>query len=326
MYPMRCVPALKQTIWGGCRLKTELGKQYCEPTMAESWELSCHADGMSGIANGAYAGRLLKDVLNEHPQLAGECVNRGEEFPLLVKFIDANDDLSIQVHPTPETADASRNQQSKTEIWVVLQSCPGSYLYFGFNRDVTREEIRQKALDGTICEILNKIPVQPGDVFHIHSGIMHAIGSGLLIAEIQQSANTTFRAFDFMRKDASGKMRDLHIDEAARVATIWKTQAKPADVRMICDNKAYAHEMIFDSPLFCTEGYTIRSAAAFNADKRSFEALLFVDGSGVIQHAGQSYDAKKGDCYFIGANLGAYEIQGTCRVLRNRVLRNEGRQ
>ncbi len=326
MYPMRCIPAYKQAIWGGSKLKSVLGKTYDESAMAESWELSCHTDGMSSVANGNYAGRLLKDILAEHPEYAGQCVKKGEEFPLLIKFIDANDDLSIQVHPTKETADIARGHQSKTEIWVVMDSAPGACLYYGFNRDVTREEIRSKALDGSICEVLNKVPAKKGDVFHIHAGTMHAIGSGLLIAEIQQSANTTFRAFDYMRKDKNGNMRPLHIDDAARVAITNKMDGKPADLICIAENAAYTHDILFDSPLFVTESYTIRDKATLDSTEASFDALLFMEGAGEIVYNGEAYAASCGDCYFIPAGLGSYEINGSCCVLRNRVLRKEGKQ
>ena len=326
MYPMLCIPAYKQAIWGGNKLKSTLGKTYEEPAMAESWELSCHADGLSSIANGEYAGKRLKDILADHPEYAGQCVKEGEEFPLLIKFIDANDDLSIQVHPTKETADAARGQQSKTEIWVVVDSAPGASLYYGFSRDVTRDEIKSKALDGSICEVLNKVPVKTGDVFHINAGTMHAIGSGLLIAEIQQSANTTFRAFDYMRKDSNGNMRALHVDDAARVANIAKMGGKPADPIRLETNAAYTHDILFDSELFLTESYAIFDKAVLDSDERSFEALLFIGGAAQIRYNGESYAAKSGDCYFIPATLGSYEINGSCCVLRNRVLRKEGKQ
>ena len=205
LYPIRCIPAFRAAIWGGNKLKTVLYKQYDEPSMAETWELSCHEDGLSGVANGVYAGWLLKDILAQHPEYAGQGFEKSCAFPLIIKFIDANDDLSIQVHPTPETADTSRGQQSKTEIWVVMDAAPGAAMYYGFNRDVQRDEIQARALDGSICDVLNKVPAQQGDVFHIHAGTMHAIGSGLLIAEIQQSANTTFRAFDFYAQGRFGQ-------------------------------------------------------------------------------------------------------------------------
>jgi mannose-6-phosphate isomerase len=322
---MRCIPVYKQTLWGGNKLKTVLGKEYDGETMAESWELSCHEDGMSSIANGVHAGKRVFDVLAEHPEYSGDSVGPGEAFPLLVKFIDANDDLSIQVHPTKQTANEARGEQSKTEIWVVMEAEPGATLYCGFCRDVTPDELIARARDGSILETLNRVPVKRGDVFHIYAGTVHAIGKGLLIAEIQQSANTTFRVYDFMRRGKDGNLRELHIEAAARAASLAGSLSCAADQRVIKQNEAFIHSMLFDSEMFVTERYDILFKAALESTRASFDALLFVEGQASVVYRGERYAAKKGDCYFIPAGMGEYEITGRCCVLRNRVLRNKER-
>ena len=320
MYPMRCGPVFKQYIWGGNKLKTVLLKSYEAPDMAESWELSCHEDGMSTVLNGAFAGRRLRDILEEHPDYMGDCVEAGGEFPLLIKFLDANDKLSIQVHPTRECADASLGEQSKTEIWVVMDSVPGAALYCGLNREISQEEFKRRANEGSICEVLNLVPAKKGDVFHILAGTVHAIGEGLLVAEIQQSANTTFRVFDYNRTNELGEQRELHVEKAARAAKLTPVEGKPADIVLVEDNEAFTHEILFDSQLFFTERIAVKDRIALEATTASFEALLFIEGQGTIVHCGEAYPAQKGDCYFIPARMGHYEITGPCCVLRNKVL------
>ncbi len=317
MYPMQCTPAFMQAIWGGNRLKSVLHKVYDQPKMAESWELSCHKDGLSGIANGAFAGRTLLDVLREHPDFVG--TSNGGEFPLLIKFIDANDNLSIQVHPTPEGAIADLGQQSKTEIWIVMDCAPGAMLYYGFNRHVTKQEIVERAKNGSICDVLNRVKVKKGDVFHIHAGTVHAIGADLLIAEIQQSANTTFRVYDYMRKDSNGHMRPLHVEEAARTADRTPIEGRAAQSKVMEDSANVRREIVFDSQLFTTERYQINGSITLTADKVSFDALLFIEGGAHIVHENARYTAQKGDCYFIPAGMGQYDVEGSCCVLRSRV-------
>lgn len=317
MYPMRCTPVFKQAIWGGNRLKTVLHKQYAQPTMAESWELSCHSDGLSGIANGVFANRTLLDVLREHPGFAGTA--NGGEFPLLIKFIDANDDLSVQVHPTPQSAITELGQQSKTEVWIVMDCMPGAALYYGLNRRVDQNEFMQRARDGTVCDILNRVTVKKGDVFHIHAGTVHAIGAGILIAEIQQSANTTFRVYDYMRRNDRGELRPLHIEEAARAANLAPTEGQPARPDVLNVGAQGKRECVFDSPLFTIERYDIDGAATLTAEPSSFDALLFIQGKADIVYAGTSYPAKKGDCYFIPAGMGRYDVAGRYCMLRSRV-------
>ena len=321
MYPMRCTPFSKVQSGAGNRLRTMLNKAYDPPSMAESWELSCHKDGYSGIANGPFAGQRLADVIEKYPHFVGQ--SGGGAFPLLVKFIDARTDLSIQVHPSQEKANLQNGEESKTEIWVTLHCQPGAIIYYGFNRTVSAEELVRRAHDGSICEVLNRVPVRMGDVFHIHAGTVHAIGAGLLMAEIQQNANTTFRVFDYMRKDASGQTRPLHVEDAARVADLTAMEGKPAPVRMVEDNAAYRREMLFDSPLFTTERIAIRSGGRLCRDETSFDALLFADGEALIRQGAHTFPARRGDCYFMPAGMGAYQIEGSCSLLRSRVPAGE---
>jgi mannose-6-phosphate isomerase len=319
LYPMRCVPAYKQALWGGNRLKSVLGKAYDGDKMAESWELSCHQDGLSAVGNGAYAGMTLARVLGENPAFMHAGAAAGERFPLLIKFIDAARDLSIQVHPTPQAADAAKGYEPKTEIWAVMDAADGASLFLGFKRRVSADELRQSARDGSVTTLLNRVEAKPGDVFHVPAGTVHAIGGGLLIAEIQQNANTTYRVYDHMRRDDRGNLRPLHIEEAVGAAELGPTTARPARAEAIERTQGYRRESVFDSPLFTTEQITLDGEAALAATGESFEALLWIDGRADILHDGARYPAQKGECYFMPAGMGQYAIAGRCCVLRSRV-------
>lgn len=317
LYPMLCAPAFKDYLWGGNRLKTVLQKQYEAPTMAESWELSCHPDGMSTVHNGPLAGCTLHQVLLEHPAWMGAKAQEHRQLPLLIKFIDAQKDLSIQVHPSVRTADPQKGEQDKTEIWYVLSCEPDAFLYYGFNRVITPEELKARAQDGSILDVLNRVPVKPGDVFHIWAGTIHAIGKGILLAEIQQNSNTTFRVYDFKRKDKDGKPRALHIEDAARAVNYEVTDphiARP-QTQILTDGTQF--QPVFQSDVFQTERYQIQNCHAFTCTPQSFEALLCIDGQGAIAYNGEEYAIHKGECYFLPAGLGDYEIRGACEILRS---------
>lgn len=314
---MLCTPVFKDYLWGGNRLKTVLHKQYQAPYMAESWELSCHPDGRSTVANGAFAGRTLHAVLQEHPAWMGQRAQGHAQLPLLIKFIDAQKDLSIQVHPSARTADPQKGEQDKTEIWYVLSCEPDAFLYYGFNRVITPEELKARAQDGSILDVLNRVPVKPGDVFHIWAGTIHAIGKGILLAEIQQNSNTTFRVYDFKRKDKDGKPRPLHIDDAARAVNYEITDAHSAQQQAQQLPDGTLVQSVFQSDVFQTERYVIAHRHGFTCTPQSFEALLCIDGQGAIAYNGQEYAIHKGECYFLPANLGEYEVQGACEILRS---------
>ena len=317
LYPMLCAPVFKDYLWGGNRLQTVLHKQYQAPMMAESWELSCHPDGMSTIHNGPLAGRTLHQVLLEHPAWMGEKAQGQRQLPLLIKFIDAQKDLSIQVHPSVRTADPQKGEQDKTEIWYILSCEPDAFLYYGFNRIITPQELKERAQDGSILEVLNRVPVHPGDVFHIWAGTIHAIGKGILLAEIQQNSNTTFRVYDFGRKDKDGKPRALHIEDAARAVNYVVTDPhidRP-QTQHLPDGTQF--QPVFTSDVFQTERYQITRAHAFTCTPQSFEAVLCIDGQGAIAYNGEEYAMEKGTCYFLPADLGGYQVQGACEILRS---------
>ncbi len=215
---LKLKPSCKAYLWGGTRLKTEFGKTFSGEKLAETWELSCHLDGPSIVEGGEFAGRTLKEYLEKEGKKAvGEKCQKYQQFPLLIKFIDAKEDLSIQVHPDDAYALKEEGQYGKTEMWYVVDCEEGSSLYYGFSKEISKEEFAERIREQTLLEVLNRVTVKKGDVFFIEPGTIHAIGKGILIAEIQQSSNVTYRVYDYGRKDANGKERDLHIDKALQV-------------------------------------------------------------------------------------------------------------
>ncbi|VBB48615.1 Mannose-6-phosphate isomerase, type 1 [uncultured Paludibacter sp.] len=221
MYPLKFDPILKDKIWGGNKLQSLLGKQPHElPNIGESWELSGYKTDPSIVANGKLAGKSLLELVDDYKEeLLGKKVYEkyGSEFPLLFKLIDANDDLSIQVHPNDEFAGKRHNSFGKTEMWYVLNADKDAYLIIGFNENTEKDNYVNAVENGTVENLLQKVPVKAGDVFFIPAGLVHAIGKGVMVAEIQQSSDVTYRIYDYKRKDDKGNERELHTEQAVDV-------------------------------------------------------------------------------------------------------------
>jgi mannose-6-phosphate isomerase class I len=205
---LKLKPACKDYIWGGHRLVDEYNVSYDGEVCAEAWELSCHPDGPSVIMNGEYEGLTLQEYIDQNGwEVLGSHCRRFRDFPILTKFIDARDNLSIQVHPGNGFALQNEGQYGKTEMWYVLDAEPGAFLYYGFRQEVSREELARRIQENTLLEVLNAVPVQKGDALFIESGTLHAIGKGILIAEIQQNSNVTYRVYDYGRVGKDGRSR-----------------------------------------------------------------------------------------------------------------------
>ena len=314
MYPMKIMSCYKDYLWGGNRLRTLFGKESSLPKLAESWELACHPDGQCIVVNGRYGGRTLNSVLLENGvKLLGDEYRGDGAFPILVKFIDAAQDLSIQVHPSD--ASARGTERGKAEMWYVVECEPRAYIYYGFNRRMTKEEVITRAQDGSICDVLNRVPVHKGDVFYILPGTVHAIGKGIVVAEIQQNSNTTFRLYDYQRRGADGKLRPLHLERAAEV--VCCEPSIPSEARS--NNSIYLNGLslseMFSCPYFSAYQVDVANCGEFHCGRRSFQHLLFVDGKGDLIWRGERYPFQSGDSYFLPANIGTYQLKGHCRVL-----------
>ena len=209
-------PVFKEIVWGGNRLKNDYGFESELNNIAEAWMLCARADGDNVIENGEHSGKSFKEFIKDNKELLGTKGSKYEEFPLLIKFIDAKADLSVQVHPDDEYAKIHENSYGKTEAWYILDCDEGAELIYGFNKQLTADEFRKSIADNTFLEYVNKVKVKKGDVFFISAGTLHAIGSGILLAEVQQNCNTTYRVYDYNRL-VDGKPRELHVEKALDV-------------------------------------------------------------------------------------------------------------
>lgn len=315
MQPLKLKPAFKDNLWGGTRLKTDYGMQSDLERLAEAWVLSCHKDGPSVVDGGEYDGLTLPEAIEK---MGKSCLGvKGGEFaffPILIKLIDAKDDLSIQVHPSDEYALEVEHEFGKTEMWYVVDCDPGACLYYGFNRVIDQEEFARRIADNTLTEVLNRVEVHKGDCFFIDSGTIHAIGGGILIAEIQQNSNTTYRVYDYGRLGADGKPRELHIDKAKAVTTLTPPAAAYGAVKAT-DGVA----RLASCRYFTVDRIDLAGKASVFADEESFVSVLVLDGTLTLTSSGRSLALRAGDCVFLPAGSGEAALEGKATVISSRV-------
>lgn len=302
-------PAEKEAVWGGRKLIEEFGFSHEGDNLAEAWVLSAHPDGPSVITEGECAGESFADyVARGGESVLGKNGIKYGDFPVLIKFIDAKSDLSVQVHPGEEYAKANEGQHGKTEMWYVIDAEPGAMLCYGCKSEITKEEFKKNIDNVTLDRVMNMVPVKKGDVFFIEAGTLHAIGAGVLVAEIQQNSNVTYRVYDYGRKGIDGKPRDLHIDKAIDVTNLYPPKKVDfgehigACEAFVCDLHTLKDE-IFDGVV----------------NDESFVSLLVVDGKGRVDCGDDSMSAKKGDCFFLPAGSGAFTISGNMTVIEVRI-------
>lgn len=323
MKPFILQPAGKDYLWGGTRLKEEYGKEFDLTPLAESWECSTHKDGPSVVKTGEYAGMSLIDLLSSHPEMLGEKHAIGIDglLPILIKFIDAKDNLSVQVHPDDEYAFKYENGQlGKSEMWYVVDAEPGAELIFGLSSSkITKDQIRQSIKEGTFEKYLKHVPIRKNDVFFIKAGNIHAIGKGALIAEIQQSSNLTYRMYDYNRRGKDGKLRDLHIEKALEVYNLSGTQAPRQPMRVLKYEPGYANELLCRCKYFQVERMIVNSEGIqLSPLPESFRVLLCVTGNGCIKEGEETLEFKKGECIFIPATAKDLTISGKFETLITR--------
>lgn len=318
MYPLKLKPAFKDYLWGGTKLRDVYGKDCDFDKVAESWELSCHKDGNSVIDNGEAKGMTLADYIEkEGKQILGRNCERFENFPVLIKLIDAKDNLSVQVHPDNEYAMRVEGEYGKTEMWYIVDCDEGAELIYGFKRNVTKEEFAERIKNNTLLEITNSVPVKKGDVFFIRSGTLHAIGKGILIAEIQQNSNTTYRVYDYGRVGADGKTRPLHIEKALDVTNLCPAEPYPA-TEAVTENGC-TKKLLSKCEYFTVYKVDIENSAEFNADETSFESVLVLEGDVTLKSADGDITLKKGETAFLPAGLGKYTIEGKSQAILTRI-------
>lgn len=302
-------PVFKDYIWGGKRLKESFHAVTDCDTVAESWVLSVHPDGTNIISSGRFAGRSLGEVLKDKSYW-GSYGGQFEFFPVMVKLIDAAQNLSIQVHPDDELSRKLENQYGKSEVWYVIDTTPGAALYYGINRDIDRSELETLLREGRIESVLNRVEIKPGDVFMVDAGTIHAICKGALIAEVQQNSNVTYRLFDYHRKDANGNERQLHIDKAV-IATSLKARSvdgKPLSVSIENGNSVVR---VAEHKYFAATVFEIKESMELPLDRRSFKSIVVLDGSIIAE----GLELLKGESAFIPACDGIARISGTGKIL-----------
>lgn len=318
--PLLLRPSGKDYLWGGSRLNDEFEKRIDLSPLAETWECSTHPDGPSYVVGGEFDGMELAAVLKKYPEYLGERHKGERELPILIKFIDAKKDLSVQVHPTDAYAEVHENGQlGKTEMWYVLDAAKGAKLVYGVRRDCSASEIRQAIANGTLMNVLRQVPVQKDDLFFIEAGTIHAIGAGVLVAEIQENSNLTYRLYDYDRVGKDGKKRLLHVDKALQAANLKSSVEPRQPLRVLKYRQGIASELLTRCKYF--EVYRMlvnterRQKVHYRADEIAFRVLLCINGCGTISFEGGNITFYKGDCIFAPADSETLTIHGQAQFL-----------
>lgn len=309
-------PLLKQTIWGGNKIAAFKHVKTDMDCVGESWEVSGVPGNESVIANGEYKGRTLNDVLVEMKgKLVGEDNYKrfGDKFPLLIKFIDARQDLSIQVHPDDETAHRQGKPMGKTEMWYVMDSDDDASLKVGLKKKITPEEYAAMVENDTICDALGNYKVKSGDCFFIPAGRIHAICSGSFLAEIQQTSDVTYRIYDYKRKDKDGNYRQLHTKEAAEAIDYTVLD----DYRTDYEAKKNEAVQLVSCPLFTTAVYDLNEAMTLDySDLDSFVILIALKGEGeILTASGETHSFREGECVLLPATTDTVKVSGEIKFL-----------
>ncbi len=313
--PLKLTPAFKDYLWGGTKLRDKFGKSCSFKKIAESWELSCHCDGQSVVSD---TGETLSDYIAVHGRtILGSNCERFSEFPVLVKLIDACDNLSVQVHPDEAFAAAHEGDMSKTEMWYILDCDDNASLIYGFRRNISEKEFSESIRNNTFSDLVQQVPVKKGDVFFIEAGTVHAIGKGILVAEIQQSSNTTYRIYDYERRDSSGNLRELHTEKACRAARL--TPSVPCPSYETEFHSGFSIRKLVQCRWFTVHLLEIQGCAELYTDSSSFEHLLVTEGNGTLIKESCRMVLNRGDSIFIPAGTGSFTVAGNCCIIKTRV-------
>lgn len=312
-YPLTFNPIFKDRIWGGTKLKTVFNKQILSEKTGESWEISTVPNDVSIINNGFFKDKNLNELISEYPnEILGTTVYKqfGKQFPLLFKFLDAQQDLSIQVHPNDELAAKRHNSFGKTEMWYIMQADENARIIVGFKENSNADEYVSNLKNKSLLEILDQRNVKKGDVFMLETGTVHAIGAGMIVAEIQQTSDITYRIYDFDRKDADGNERELHIDLALDAINYNKVDAQ-RDYKKE-ENKT---NKIIDCKYFTTNFIPLNGKVSFEKSTESFTVYMCIDGNFSIIVNNEIFKYKKGDTILIPAQITNFEVNGIASLL-----------
>jgi mannose-6-phosphate isomerase len=312
LYPLTFNPIFKERLWGGSQLKNIFYKNIPNNQIGESWEISTVSEDVSIINNGIYQGKSLNEMIQLFPnEILGESIvaQFGTQFPLLIKLLDAQQDLSIQLHPNDELAQKRHNSFGKTEMWYVVDAQKDARIIVGFKKESNQKEYLQYLSENKILDLLEEIPVKKGDVFMLETGTIHAIGAGIVIAEIQQPSDVTYRIYDFERKDAFGNYRELHTDLALEAINYKTTLCKKE-----YSNKVNLLNTVVQSKYFTTSVLNLENEFTFNTNNK-FIILMCIDGFFDIEQNLIDYSYKKGDSILLPAILGTIKLKGNATIL-----------
>ncbi|MBP2630077.1 MAG: Mannose-6-phosphate isomerase [Firmicutes bacterium] len=316
LYPLKLQAPLKDYLWGGTKLKSQFHKKTQLEKVAESWELSCHKDGSSVIVNGEYQGMTLPDYIEKvGKDVLGKNSEAFTYFPILIKIIDAADNLSVQVHPENEYALKVEGEYGKTEMWYIVDCDEDASLLYGFKEQISKEEFKQRIESNTLLEVCNQVPVKKGDVFFIDAGTLHAINKGIVTVEIQQNSNTTYRIYDYGRVGVDGKPRQLHVEKAMDVTKLipsTKPTKAMATMNFFAD---YDMALLAKSEYFTVYNFNIKKQCNFIADETSFQSILVLAGDLTLSYLDQTLNLTKGDSVFVPANMGEYKLVGQAEII-----------
>ncbi len=302
LYPLKFNPIVKDRLWGGDKLKRLFNKPSKTTTTGESWEISAVEGDVSIVSNGSLKGTSLQELINDYGnELLGQSVVErfGNDFPILIKFIDAKKDLSIQLHPNDQLAKERHNSFGKTEMWYIMDADPGANLIVGFNNDVEKETYKESIKNNTLLDLLNYEEVKEGDTFFINTGKIHAIGAGVLLAEIQQTSDITYRVYDFNRKDRDGNLRELHTDLAIDAIDY----SKKDDFKVVYHSNKNTTNSMVDCPYFKTNILDLNKN--FHQDIASIDSFIIymcVKGTASIENEFGSVSIEKGETVLINAS------------------------
>ncbi|GMQ56008.1 class I mannose-6-phosphate isomerase [Vallitalea sediminicola] len=317
LYPIFFEPDFKERVWGGTLLKDKLNKVIPYEHTGESWEVACHDNGNSIIKNGELKGKTLKEVLeNNAEELVGHKINSDDKFPLLIKFIDAKDKLSVQVHPEDEYAMQYENGElGKSEAWYILDAQPGAKLIAGLKDNVSKDDFKKALEEGHLEQVLNEVEVEAGDVINIPAGFVHAIEDGILLAEIQQNSDTTYRVYDWNRVGLDGNMRDLHVEKSLDVIDFEGKHSK--DIVTGLGIKDGENEIIYyvANKYFSLEKIGLKESLKEKTENKFF-IYMCISGSGKVVYNNIEYKFKLGDSFMIPASLDEYELKGDASLVK----------
>ncbi|HOO25235.1 MAG TPA: class I mannose-6-phosphate isomerase [Clostridiales bacterium] len=318
LYPLKLEAAVVSIPWGGRRLVEEYGLKTDKANAAEAWMLSCTGDSLSLVANGKYKGKSLLSLYEDNPAILGKNGATFDKFPVLIKFIDARESLSVQVHPDDEYAEFVGEGAGKTEAWYILDCDEGAELVIGFKKRISEPEFLDAIEDGSLMDYVEKVKVKKGDFFFIEAGTLHAIGAGIVLAEVQQNSNTTYRVFDYNRV-YDGQKRPLHVDDAVKVTKRepYNPSVLPSEPQAL--EGGGVRTELAQCEFFKMSVLDVEDSSQGVADETSFVSLLVLEGEGELKTQGENMPIKKGESVFLPAGLGEYEVLGRLKIMETRI-------